>query len=261
MRKKYPMFQYVLGDVRDERSVRNAIAGHDIVVHAAAMKRIPECEEQPRECWETNVIGSANVLHACVMHHVTKCVGVSTDKACNAVTMYGASKLAMERLFMSMQETWTQFNCVRYGNVLDSNGSVIDTWREQYKANKVCTITDKRMTRFWLSPKDAVLLIEETLQAPSHSVYIPKAKAISILQLLLETYHGAMWKETGLRSAEKLHEDLVSTHETVIEYKSHFLLYKDGDTGLSWNSSTCPILTRAELEYIQKDVDMLKGAL
>jgi len=131
MRQAHAGLRYVLGDVRDYDRLAAAVAGHDIVIHAAAVKRIPEAEQQPVNCYETNVIGSMNVARACNAGGVARCVGISTDKACRAITAYGASKLAMEKLFQA-QAGGCVFTLCRYGNVVASNGSVIPLWRQQH---------------------------------------------------------------------------------------------------------------------------------
>src|SRR5437762_5723777 len=141
MRQKHPHLRYVLGDVRDAERLYWLAIGHDTIIHAAAMKRIPECEAQPWVCYETNVFGASSVVRAAQMAGVKRVIGISTDKACRAVTAYGASKLAMEKLFQAQPEGGPVFTLVRYGNVVASNGSVIPTWRKQASEGKPLTIT------------------------------------------------------------------------------------------------------------------------
>src|SRR6185503_6109463 len=153
MRMRHPQARYVLGDVRDAERIAAAVAGHDVVIHAAAMKRLPECDAHPAECYQTNIGGSLNVLRACQLHGVGRLIGISTDKACAATTAYGASKLAMEKAYIAAEGD-TICTLLRYGNVVASNGSVVPIWREQARQGKPLTITNRTMTRFWMAPSD-----------------------------------------------------------------------------------------------------------
>lgn len=246
MRAKYPHCRYILGDVRDYERTAAAIAGHDLVIHAAAMKRIPECEAQPAECYQTNVIGSMNVVRACIAGGVKRCVGISTDKACRAVTAYGASKLAMEALFQAQTGRPTAFSLVRYGNVVASNGSVIPIWRERAKQGQPLEITDTRCTRFWMAPSEAVQLITYAAQAYYPGVIVvPKMGALPLLEMAEIIAPNAEIHETGLRSLEKLHEDLIHPEETVKEAHGLFWVRQPGGAlGHTYTSDAAPRLTR-----------------
>ena len=162
MRQRYPGLRYVLGDVRDYDRLAAAVAGHDLVIHAAAVKRLPEAEQQPQNCYETNVIGSANVVRACLASGVARCIGISTDKACAALTVYGASKRIMEGLFQAAPIVHDL-----YAGALWQRGGeqriVIVLWQQQANMGQPLTITDRRMTRFWMSERDAVRTIEHAL--------------------------------------------------------------------------------------------------
>lgn len=260
MRQRYPLCRYVLGDVADYDRLSAAIAGHDLVIHAAAMKRIPECEAQPAACFTTNVQGSANVARACIAHGVKRCIGISTDKACRAVTVYGASKLMMEGIFRSplREHRGTTFMLVRYGNVVASRGSVIPIWRQQAKEGKPLTITDKRCTRFWMSESNAVHLIDFASRSGPHVVVIPQMGALSLVEMAEMIAPGCATVETGLRSCEKIHEDLVHPDERASDWSDPkdplcgtFMLH---DTiaepsfrrGYSYTSDTAPRLTKAQ---------------
>ena len=247
MKARFPRLRYVLGDVRDVDRLTAAVAGHDLVIHAAAMKRIPECEAEPVECYKTNVAGSANVVRACLAAGVARCVGISTDKACAAITTYGASKRLMEGLFQAAPRGGTIFTLVRYGNVLASNGSVIPLWRAQAARGEPLTITDRRMTRFWMTERDAVRTIEVAARAPAGSIYVPKLAALGIETMAGYVVPGCDTVETGLRSTEKLHEDLIHPFETAVERGNGFLLglweRHPGDrTGIAYTSDTAPQL-------------------
>lgn len=250
MRARYPSLRYILGDVRDYDRLAAAVAGHDVVVHAAAVKRIPEAEQQPVNCYETNVIGSMNVARACIAGGVKRCVGVSTDKACRSITAYGASKLAMEKLFQAQHNGPTIFTLVRYGNVVASNGSVIPIWRKQYADNHALTVTDPEMTRFWMGERDAVSVIEQAVQEMRCSIVVPKMRSLSLREMAQIIAPGAELTTTGLRSVEKRHEDLVHEDEPCIDRGDHFVLglwsFHPGDNGgRRYTSYDAPRLTPA----------------
>lgn len=250
MRQAYPQLRYVLGDVRDYDRLSAAVAGHDIVIHAAAVKRIPEAEQQPVNCYETNVIGSMNVARACIAGGVARCIGVSTDKACRAITAYGASKLAMEKLFQSIHNGPCVFTLCRYGNVVASNGSVIPLWRQQAKEGKPLTVTDPEMTRFWMGESDAIRVIEQSAQEIRCSIVVPKMRSLSLVELAHIVAPGAEIKKSGLRSVEKRHEDLVHKDEPCIDRGDHFVLGlwsgHPGDSGgTEYTSYDAPRLTPA----------------
>lgn len=265
---RYPKIRTVIGDVRDADAVSTAIAGHAIVIHTAAMKRIPECEAQPAECFHTNVTGSLNVARACQAHGVKTAIAISTDKACKAVTVYGASKLMMEGIWRAQPQNGTRFIGVRYGNVVASNGSVIPLWRSQHRAGKALTITDQRMTRFWMSPTEAVDLIEKAAKWGGFpgSFLVPKMKALSIPALAEIICPGGRLVETGLRSTEKLHEDLVHTCELAIESTEDYRLVSPGDgvegkrgeLGLSYDSARCPRLAPTDFRAMLTDAEDLE---
>jgi UDP-N-acetylglucosamine 4,6-dehydratase/5-epimerase len=243
MRQQHPRLRYVLGDVRDAERLSAAVAGHDLVIHAAAMKRIPECEAQPIECYWTNVFGSMNVIRACQAANVARCIGISTDKACRAVTAYGASKLAMEKLFQAQDDRATIFSLVRYGNVVASNGSVIPFWRALAEQGKPLPITDKRCTRFWMAPSDAVRLIVWASEALPGTIAVPKMGALSLLEMADIIAPGSAVVEAGLRSCEKIHEDLVHEDELVTDLPRTYAVGR-GALGHRYTSDTAPRLSR-----------------
>jgi len=245
MRMSHSDCRYILGDVRDEDRLASAICGHDLVIHAAAMKRVPECELYPEECFQTNFIGSSNVIHACIRHGIKKCIGISTDKAVRAVTAYGASKLAMEKLFLAQASQPCAFTIVRYGNVVASNGSVVPLWRKQTEAGRPIEITDRRCTRFWMAPSDAVALIARAISASDSPIIVPKMGALSLVEMAEMIAPGAQVKEVGLRSCEKLHEDLVHTDEPAVDQEGHFIIGR-GRTGSSYTSEMAFRLNRKQ---------------
>lgn len=243
MRRRFPHARYVLGDVRDADRLAAAIAGHDLVIHAAAMKRIPECEAQPGECYATNVIGSLHVLRAARLAGVARVIGISTDKACRATTAYGASKLCMEKAFQAMPGDGPIATLVRYGNVVASTGSVIPTWRRQAGQGLALTITNPEMTRFWMAPSAAVDLIVRATSDPSGMIRVPKMSSLSIAELAAIVCPNAEQQVIGLRSAEKIHEDLVHDDEAAIETRTHYLIGPGGAIGYRYTSSEAPRLS------------------
>lgn len=248
MRAEFPHLRYIIGDVRDRDRLRTSLTGHQTCIHLAALKRLPECEEQPGECLQTNVLGTWNVMRACMDAGIERCVFTSTDKACRSISTYGASKRLAEGLFTAAPATPTTFTAVRYGNVVASNGSVIPLWRKQAAMGQPLTITDHRMTRFWMSTQDAVNLVCYALKMPAGTIVVPKMGAMSILDMALAIAPMSETVETGLRSLEKMHEDLVAPDELAVETPTHFHLGTWGDpvTGYSYTSRSARKLSADE---------------
>lgn len=248
MAAEYPDLRYVLGDVRDETQVRAAVAGHDIVIHAAAMKRIPECERNPSECLSTNVMGSLNVTRACIAGRVRRCVGISTDKACAAITTYGASKRLMEGVFQQASTHTTTFTLVRYGNVVASNGSVIPLWQKQAREKHPLTLTQPDMTRFWMGKTGAVTLIDRALSMGAGTISVPKMGALSIREMANIIAPEAEKLDMGLRSCEKQHEDLIHPDEAAgDDGLMYYTIHPDRPPGrLAYTSDTARTLTSVE---------------
>lgn len=219
-RRLYPDARYLLGDVKDRERLEAAMVGHDYVIHAAAVKFIPEAEFNVSECISVNVEGSANVIWAAVHAGVSRVVAISTDKAVQPVNVYGASKFLMERLFAeTAQRLDTELVSVRYGNVIGSTGSVIPLFKNQIKTAGKVFLTDTRMTRFWLSIDEAINLILMALSwkiAPG-SVVVPRPKAMKMLDLAecIAEKHDVPVEITGIRPGEKLDEMLMSYQESV----------------------------------------------
>lgn len=261
LRRKFPAARPVIGDVRDRRALFVAVAGHDLVIHMAAMKRIPECEAQTSECLATNVTGTQNVLDACGAYNVP-CVVISTDKACRAATTYGASKLLAESLMSEASRSLgTKVVGVRYGNVIASTGSVVQLWRDQVAAGKPLTVTHPEMTRFWMSPFDAVKLIEDSLDVDSGTIAVPKIGALSICDMAHMLFPGQELKVTGFRSNEKLHEDLIHEYEPVVE-EAHRFIIRPGTTtgfGYSYTSEFAPRLLSADLHRILREAEEVES--
>ncbi len=222
-RTEFPDATYILGDVRDYDRLNLAMAGHDVVLHLAAMKYVPQGESNVWEVMAVNVDGSANVALTAAANGVSQVVGISTDKACRPVNVYGMSKLVMERMFQEAAgwETGTKFNLVRYGNVVASTGSVIPMFRQQAQQGTI-TLTDPYMTRFWLSVDNAVELIAEALREPEGgTVLIPLLDSAIMRDVadaaidveLGDDHKDIYFKITGPRFGEKTHEDLLGPQE------------------------------------------------
>lgn len=213
-----PRVSFFIGDVRDGERLRRAFeAGVDVVVHAAAMKQVPACEYNPFEAIKTNVLGAQNVIDAAIDAGVPRVLALSTDKAVNPVNLYGASKLAAEKLFVQGNayagSRPTRFACVRYGNVVGSRGSVIPLFMEQRRFGQV-TLTDERMTRFWLTLEQGVaFVIRAITEMRGGEVFVPQIPSMSMVDLATTLAPGCKIKVTGIRPGEKLHECLLSTDE------------------------------------------------
>ncbi len=209
--------RYFIGDVRDGDRLRRAMTGVDIVVHAAAMKQVPACEYNPIEAVLTNVIGARNVIEAALDMQIKKVMAISSDKAVNPVNLYGATKLVAEKLFIQANAYSgtgpTRFSCVRYGNVVGSRGSVIPLFLEQRNNGKV-TITDQRMTRFWLTVEQGARFVIRGLeQMQGGEVMVPKISSMNIMELARAVAPDCTVETIGIRPGEKLHEVLISEDE------------------------------------------------
>ena len=225
-----PRLRYFIGDVRDVDRLRRALPGVDVVVHAAALKRVPTCEYNPIEAVMTNVIGARNVIEAALDSGVDRVMAVSTDKAVNPINMYGATKLCAEKLFIQSNsysgETGTWFSCVRYGNVVGSRGSVIPLFLEQAKTGKV-TVTDERMTRFWITLEQGTrFVIRGIEQMHGGEVFIPKVPSVNIMRIVEAIAPDAEVEYMGIRPGEKLEEVLVSAEEArhTMEFEDMFVI-------------------------------------
>ena len=209
--------RYFIGDVRDLMRLRRAMQGVDIVVHAAALKQVPACEYNPIEAIMTNIIGGRNVVEAALDTNVEKVMALSTDKAVNPINLYGATKLAAEKLFVQSNAyaggTGTRFSCVRYGNVVGSRGSVVPVFVNQRTKGKI-TITDERMTRFWLSLEEGVRFTIRCIeQMEGGEVFVPKIPSMRVVDLANAIAPDTEIEVIGIRPGEKLHEVLVSEDE------------------------------------------------
>jgi len=212
-----PNIRYFIGDVRDLDRLQRAMVGVDIVIHAAALKQVPACEYNPIEAIHTNVTGGKNVIEAALDHRVHRVLALSTDKAVNPVNLYGATKLVSEKLFIQANAYRggdpIRFSCVRYGNVVGSRGSVIPLFRAQRASGKI-TITDPRMTRFWITLDQGVRFVLRSIETMfGGEVFVPKIPSMRIADLAKAMAPECVIQEIGIRPGEKLHEVLLSEDE------------------------------------------------
>ena len=225
----------LIGDVRDYKRVLRAMDGVDIVIHAAALKRLDILEYNVEECIKTNIFGSLNVVNACLACNVERAVMVSTDKACDPINTYGACKFVSEKLFTESNynkgQKKTIFTTVRYGNVLESTGSVIPFFEDKIIEGKKIPLTDSRMTRFIISPEEAVILIFNSLKyCIGGEIFVPKLPAFKItdlIEILKEKHNKSVEIENiGLRPGEKIHELMMNESEIPrsYEYKNFFII-------------------------------------
>ena len=226
----HPSLRYFIGDVRDRERLLRAMHGVDTVVHAAALKQVPACEYNPMEAIKTNILGTSNVIEAALDAGVSKVMSISTDKAVNPVNLYGATKLAAEKLVVQSNAyaagTGTRYSCVRYGNVVGSRGSVVLVFLKQRESGKV-SITDERMTRFWLSLTQGVHFVIGCIdQMEGGEVFVPKIPSMKVIDLARAVAPGVEIEFIGIRPGEKLHEVLISDDEArnTVERENMFIV-------------------------------------
>jgi len=222
--------RYFIGDVRDVDRLRRAMEGADIVIHAAALKQVPACEYNPFEAVKTNIHGAQNIIDAAIDAKVKKVVALSTDKAVNPVNLYGATKLCSDKIFINGNSyagaKGTRCSCVRYGNVIGSRGSVIPVFLDQRKNGRL-TITDARMTRFWIHLDQAVELV---IKALSHmqggEIFVPIIPSMKVIDLAKALAPGCDIDIIGIRPGEKLHEALITEEDgrNTIRYRNMYVV-------------------------------------
>jgi len=212
------------------QNLYRAASGVDIIVHAAALKHVPACEYNPIEAVRTNVEGSVNVIDAAIDNSVEKIMAISTDKAVHPVNLYGATKMVAEKLFTQGNAYTggkkTSFSCIRYGNVVGSRGSVIPLFKEQ-QTNGVITITDDRMTRFWITLEHGVRFVMDCIaRMKGGETFVPKIPSMKVIDLANVIAPDAKKKVIGIRSGEKLHEILLTEDEArhTREFDNYFVI-------------------------------------
>ncbi|MDR9404280.1 MAG: UDP-N-acetylglucosamine 4,6-dehydratase (inverting) [Halothece sp. Uz-M2-17] len=227
-----PAMRYFIGDVRDLPRLEKAMNGVDYVIHAAALKQVPAAEYNPMECIKTNVNGAHNVIEAAIAQNVEKVIALSTDKAANPINLYGATKLASDKLFTAANNIAggraTRFSVVRYGNVVGSRGSVIPFFKKlvQDGATEI-PITDPRMTRFWITLQEGVdFVLKNFARMQGGEVFVPKIPSMKIVDLASAIAPGVPTKVVGVRPGEKLHEVMcpADDYHLTIEFPDHYVI-------------------------------------
>jgi UDP-N-acetylglucosamine 4,6-dehydratase len=218
----HPDLRYFIGDVRDQARLHRAMSGVDVVVHATALKQVPACEYNPIEAVNTNINGACNVIEAALDCKVKRVLALSTDKATAPVNIYGATKLVAEKLFAqanayASRDHHTLFSCVRYGNVMGSRGSVVPLFRKQHENGQPLTLTDERMTRFWITLDQGVRFVASAIeQMAGGEVFVPKLPSVRVIDLAREVAPDCRIKIIGTRPGEKVHELLISEDESAL---------------------------------------------
>jgi UDP-N-acetylglucosamine 4,6-dehydratase/5-epimerase len=227
---KYGAIRYFIGDVRDRDRLARAFDGVDYVVHAAALKHVPACEYNPIEAVKTNVLGAANIIDVAIDANVKKVIALSTDKAANPVNLYGATKLCSDKLFIAANSYsgyhQTRFSVVRYGNVIGSRGSVIPLFLKM-RSRGVLPITDKRMTRFWITLDRGVEFVLQSLERMAGGeIFAPKIPSMRLIDLALAIAPECELQEIGIRAGEKLHEVIVGEDDArhTLEFDDHYAI-------------------------------------
>lgn len=227
-----PCMRYFIGDVRDKERLIQAMQGVDIVIHAAALKQVPAAEYNPMECIKTNIHGAENVLQAALANEVQKVIALSTDKAANPINLYGATKLASDKLFVAANNIAgghrTRFSVVRYGNVVGSRGSVVPFFAKLIaEGARELPITDPRMTRFWITLQQGVDFVTQSMKRMhGGEIFVPKIPSARILDLVESMAPGLPTKVIGIRPGEKLHEVMcpIDDSHLTVEFIDHYVI-------------------------------------
>ena len=222
-------FKYILGDIKDKDRLDHALDGIDNIVHAAALKIVTTAEENPIECIKTNIIGASNIIDLSLKNNIKKVIALSTDKACNPTNLYGATKLASDKLFTSVNtfsNSKTKFSVVRYGNVVNSRGSLIPFFNELKKQNSShFPITDKNMSRFLIELKDAVNFVIKSMQImDGGEIFVKKLPSVNILDIAKVIDPSKKIRFIGIRPGEKINEIMISEDDSrnTLEYSDHY---------------------------------------
>lgn len=240
--------RYFIGDVRDGERLSQAMNGVDYVVHAAALKQVPAAEYNPMECIKTNIYGAENVIKAAIYNNVRRVIALSTDKAVNPINLYGATKLASDKLFVAANNMTggkrTRFSVTRYGNVMGSRGSVVPFFQELIENGaEHLTITHPDMTRFWITLQEGVDFVIKNFELMrGGEIFVPKLPSVRIVDLATAMAPGLPHKEVGIRPGEKIHEIMCPSDDShlTIEFNNYYVIKptitffeKDSDYTLS----------------------------
>ncbi|MBE20303.1 MAG: UDP-N-acetylglucosamine 4,6-dehydratase (inverting) [Gammaproteobacteria bacterium] len=223
--------RYFIGDVRDSERLNEAMNQVDLVIHAAALKQVPAAEYNPMECIKTNIHGAENVIQAAIKNSVQKVIALSTDKAANPINLYGATKLASDKLFVSANnivgDKPTRFSVVRYGNVVGSRGSVVPFFKELSKEGDFVPITHKDMTRFWITLDMGVDFVLKNFERMfGGEIFVPKLPSVRITDVAKAYAPDLKIKEVGIRPGEKLHEVMCPSDDShlTLEFEDHYVI-------------------------------------
>ena len=227
-----PCMRYFIGDVRDECRMKEAMSGIDIVIHAAALKQVPAAEYNPMECIKTNIHGAENVIHAAIYNNVEKVIALSTDKAANPINLYGATKLASDKLFVAGNNMAggkkTRFSVVRYGNVVGSRGSVVPFFQGLIdEGASELPITHEDMTRFWITLQEGVdFVLKDIERMKGGEIFVPKIPSVKIVDLAKAMAPKTALKMIGIRPGEKIHEIMCPADDShlTIEFDDHYVI-------------------------------------
>lgn len=230
--EKFPCMRYFLGDIRDADRLEMAIRGVDYVVHAAALKHVTAAEYNPFECIKTNIMGAENLVNAAIKTRVKKIIALSTDKAANPINLYGATKLASDKIFVAANNLsgsdGPRFSVVRYGNVMGSRGSVVPYWQKLALdgATKL-PVTDQRMTRFWITLNQGVSFVLKSFdRLVGGEIFVPKLPSVKVTELAEAILPGCKIEDVGIRPGEKLHEVMIPKDDarTTLEFPDFFVI-------------------------------------
>lgn len=226
----YPCLRYFIGDVRDKNRLYRALQDVDVAIHAAALKQIPAAEYNPFEAIKTNIMGAENLISACLDAGVKKVIAMSTDKSVSPVNLYGATKLCSDKLFVTANvykgHEQTKFSVVRYGNVVGSRGSVIPLFLKM-KDSGTLTITDPRMTRFWITREQGVRFVMDSLASMiGGEIFVPKLPSMNIMDLAKAIGPNCKTEIIGVRPGEKIHETMIPVGEgpNTLEFDDRFVV-------------------------------------
>ena len=222
--KEFSKLRFFVGDIRDLDRLKTASKNIDIIIHAAALKHVPTAEYNPFEFVKTNIIGSENVVKASLENNVKKIISISTDKAVSPLNLYGATKLVADKIIISANQYSSNnksiFSVVRYGNVINSRGSVIPFFREFIKTKNFFPITDHKMTRFWITIEDCIQFVEDSLRIMiGGEIFIPKIPSMKITELAQAINPDLPLKKIGVRPGEKIHEIMISNDDARNTYE------------------------------------------
>jgi UDP-N-acetylglucosamine 4,6-dehydratase/5-epimerase len=228
----HPEMRYFIGDVRDGARLMQAMQGIDFVVHAAALKQVPAAEYNPMECIKTNIHGAENVIAAALSNNIDRVIALSTDKAANPINLYGATKLASDKLFVAANnnvgQQRTRFSVVRYGNVVGSRGSVVPFFKKLIaNGAKSLPVTDARMTRFWITlPQGVAFVMKGFARMQGGEIFVPKIPSMRITDLVEAVAPGTPIEIVGIRPGEKLHEVMCPEDDShlTLEFADHFVI-------------------------------------